>query len=398
MPLLYLDTETTGLSASYDEIVQIGVVDEDGQVLMDTLIRPVRNTSWPEAEAIHGITPQMVASAPALDEVLPALTDIVRGQHVVIYNAGFDCGFLPVVNEVAARIDCCMLAYAEHIGDWHDYYGNYRWHRLVDAAKHLRHDLSQAHNAVADALACRAVWRYLTIPAVQEALQAIWDAEQREREIGWEVAQIEREQLEAEKAAAARAGTALMRRIGCGVRACNVARSPGERTQRQEEYARLFFGKPSKVLDLEDCLRREISGYSRRKDVPPHLKTIRHFDHLPLWIRDKLHITAYVATAATCSWLYDERQITEIRARYPLRNDYEARPGYWLAYRTDLKNMGYKDAWIDTLHPVKEVEYYTGKWTVLYEVPRDLPVLRKPRQKTADTHIQWGRPGDVGGS
>lgn len=52
---VYLDTETTGLDDD-DEIVELGIADAEGQVLVSTLVRPEHHTEWPEAEAINGTT------------------------------------------------------------------------------------------------------------------------------------------------------------------------------------------------------------------------------------------------------------------------------------------------------------------------------------------------------
>jgi hypothetical protein len=57
MQTVYLDLETTDLHPSEDEIVEIGILDDQGQPLLDTLVRPIRHTSWPEAEYINGISP-----------------------------------------------------------------------------------------------------------------------------------------------------------------------------------------------------------------------------------------------------------------------------------------------------------------------------------------------------
>lgn len=67
--LAFLDTETTGLNAGYNEVLQIRIVDGASCVLMDTLISPTRVKQWPEAHAIYGIAPADVVDAPTLDAV-----------------------------------------------------------------------------------------------------------------------------------------------------------------------------------------------------------------------------------------------------------------------------------------------------------------------------------------
>lgn len=59
---MILDTETTGLDYD-DKIVEIAVIDLDGNVLINTLVDP--NKAIPkEATEIHGIANKMVENAP----------------------------------------------------------------------------------------------------------------------------------------------------------------------------------------------------------------------------------------------------------------------------------------------------------------------------------------------
>lgn len=89
------DTETTGLDpAAGDEIVQLGAVRiVNGKLIreemIDQLIDPQRPI--PEASsAIHGITEQMVAGQPTIDQVLPHFHHFVEGAVLVAHNAAFD--------------------------------------------------------------------------------------------------------------------------------------------------------------------------------------------------------------------------------------------------------------------------------------------------------------------
>ena len=153
--LLFLDTETTGLSAAAgDRIVEVAIVDESGRALIDTLVDPGRSIPT-SATRIHGITDRMVRGAPTLEALMPEIRRIVGGSHVVIYNATYDAPFFPEELGFAAQISCAMRRYAEMR------YG--RWVKLDVAAHAVGHRWTgQAHRALADALACRSVWNWLT--------------------------------------------------------------------------------------------------------------------------------------------------------------------------------------------------------------------------------------------
>ena len=160
---IYLDTETTGLSPPRDEILEIGILDDQGRVLVDNLVRPVNHRAWPGAQAIHGISPADVANAPTLDELRLGIIEAVKGREVVIYNALFDSRFLPAELEYAAEVKCCMLPFAEVYGEWNDYRQNYKWQKLTTAASYVGYQWpASAHRAIEDCRATRAVWRYLS--------------------------------------------------------------------------------------------------------------------------------------------------------------------------------------------------------------------------------------------
>ena len=55
--LVVLDFETTGLDEMDEEILQVAIIDQDGNKLMSELCCPVVITGWPEAEAVHRISP-----------------------------------------------------------------------------------------------------------------------------------------------------------------------------------------------------------------------------------------------------------------------------------------------------------------------------------------------------
>jgi len=149
---LFLDTETTGLDRS-DRLVEIGVVDDAGAVVFQSLINPDMPIPR-EVSAIHGITDAMVREAPRLDAVAAALRAmLIADGKVVIYNAEFDRRFFPRRFWADITVSCAMLRYRDEVG---------RWDKLGGAAKRAGHVWDgQAHRAVADALACRSVWNWL---------------------------------------------------------------------------------------------------------------------------------------------------------------------------------------------------------------------------------------------
>jgi len=155
---LVLDTETTGLYRGQAEICQIAIINQSGDVMLDTLVKPVKRIPA-DAIRIHGITNEQVADAPTWADVAPKVMDLIFERDVVIYNAGYDTEMLLSASEIAQvqfRDDycayCAMLAYAEFLGDWDDYHGNYRWQKLSTAASIEKVKVVNAHSALGDCL------------------------------------------------------------------------------------------------------------------------------------------------------------------------------------------------------------------------------------------------------
>lgn len=161
---LVLDTETTGLNPiDGAELLEISIINQNGDILLDTLIRPVNNTTWPKATAIHGITPEMVFAdgIPTYQELVPKLIEILKGKDVVIYSASFDVQFLNEVLE-QSTVHCAMLRFAEFYGEYNEATGEYKNKKLDFVARFVMHEWSgAAHRALADCQAALSVWRYL---------------------------------------------------------------------------------------------------------------------------------------------------------------------------------------------------------------------------------------------
>lgn len=158
MTTIYLDTETTGLSAELGHrIVELAIVDDRGATLMDTLVDPKRAIPA-DAAAIHGITDSIVRGKPTLQALLPEIERHVKSSgHVVIYNATFDTPFFPAALWQGVGVDCAMRRFSELGGG-----RSTRWQKLGVAAEHCGHVWSGTqHRALADALAARTVWHWV---------------------------------------------------------------------------------------------------------------------------------------------------------------------------------------------------------------------------------------------
>ncbi len=132
-----LDTETTGLGSDA-QVIQIGVIDGKGNVLIDNILVKPTMPIAPDATAIHHITNEMVQDAPSFPNILPQLCEVVEGKLLVIYNAQYDMRLLVQSGKahgVALSLGikgfaCAMLQYAEWFGDWNDYHKSFRWQKL----------------------------------------------------------------------------------------------------------------------------------------------------------------------------------------------------------------------------------------------------------------------------
>jgi DNA polymerase III epsilon subunit-like protein len=138
---LFLDTETTGLYGDA-EVVEIAIANAQGNILFESLVRPSHPIP-PDATAVHGITDDMVQDAPTWADIHGIVDFLLGGRTVAIYNADFDVRML---RQTAALYDktipdfqpfCVMKHYARRFSVWNDYFGDYKWVKLIYAAENL---------------------------------------------------------------------------------------------------------------------------------------------------------------------------------------------------------------------------------------------------------------------
>jgi DNA polymerase III alpha subunit (gram-positive type) len=153
-----LDTKTTGRDDA--EIVEIAILAPDGEILLDTLVRPSAPIP-PDATAMHGIDDARVASAPTWLEVYPQYVEAVRLKRILAYNAGFDAGVifhmcaLHALAGTANRWFDVMDPYAAWVGEWNDHEASYQWQPLPGGGQRALED-------------CRAALDLLRLMARQE--------------------------------------------------------------------------------------------------------------------------------------------------------------------------------------------------------------------------------------
>lgn len=140
-----LDSETTGLKQL--EICQIAVITPDKE--WQTLVKPTIPIT-PEAMAIHGIKDEDVKESQTFDQVFLHLMRQIKNRDLIIYNADFELRAIknslrvhgihlafPTSDRRQCRIftnggsiHCAMLWYSQWVGEWNEYYGNYKWQPL----------------------------------------------------------------------------------------------------------------------------------------------------------------------------------------------------------------------------------------------------------------------------
>jgi len=147
------DVETTGLSpVGGDRIIEIAAVkvrDEKIVATFDSLVNPKRDVPV-EAQQVNNITLQMLADAPAADEILPSIIEFIGGGCLVAHNIKFDLDFLchglsligRKLNDSTPAIDTLKMS--------KKFLPQLSSHRLINIAQYFGVATKDAHRALAD--------------------------------------------------------------------------------------------------------------------------------------------------------------------------------------------------------------------------------------------------------
>jgi len=107
MRLVFLDTETTGLSPEGgDRVIEIGCLEMVNRRLTGNdkhfYLNPERPSSE-DAFKVHGLSDEFLADKPRFAEIAGDLLAYLAGAELVIHNAAFDVGFLDAELKRVAR-------------------------------------------------------------------------------------------------------------------------------------------------------------------------------------------------------------------------------------------------------------------------------------------------------
>lgn len=170
---VFLDTETTGTGPS-DLIIEVGIVDLDGNVLYEGLVNPGKPIP-PESSAVNGITNEDVKDEPRWPEVWPVIELILKDRVIGIYNADFDMRLLRQTC-LAHNLNwtlkteqsfCMMKLFAAYYGEWNPRYNGFKSQKLEFAGKLCGLSEQNTHHAVDDAKLTAELLRYIAAQPIK---------------------------------------------------------------------------------------------------------------------------------------------------------------------------------------------------------------------------------------
>ena len=165
--VIVIDTETTGLG-DRDEVIQLAVVDLQGNIILRLLFKP--NTSISnDASSVHGIRDIDVASAPSFIECYGLICNTLQNKNIIAYNAEFDRRMLlqtcrrynlPDLENVIWH--CAMEKYACFWGERRGK-NKFRAYSLSAACTQQEIKIEKVHDAVEDCLLTLELFKVIAV-------------------------------------------------------------------------------------------------------------------------------------------------------------------------------------------------------------------------------------------
>jgi DNA polymerase-3 subunit epsilon len=147
-----VDVETTGLSPSYNNIIEIGIIKVSGLKIIDSyqsLVNPQREVPYYITQ-LTGITSDDVYNAPFFEDIANEVADFISGHIIAGHNLSFDKSFLrkefeACGKDVLLKHDVCTLKLARRM------YPMLKSKSLGSVCRHLGVNNMSAHRALGDA-------------------------------------------------------------------------------------------------------------------------------------------------------------------------------------------------------------------------------------------------------
>lgn len=149
-----LDTETTGLSAYYDEIIEIGILRVRNNSIVDQysqLICPEYEIS-PFITMLTGITNEMVMDMPLINDVKEEVLSFIGEDIIIGHNTSFDIRFLNHGFDIQLQ-----NRYMDTVQFSRKVFPELDRHGLSDMVKYLNLS-NNAHRALADCISTKELY------------------------------------------------------------------------------------------------------------------------------------------------------------------------------------------------------------------------------------------------
>lgn len=164
--ILFFDLELTGFYV-HDEILSITIINGYGELVMDTLVKPIKKKKWKDSEKIHHISPEMVQDAPTLAELIPEIKRIFAdADHIIAYGVSTDYSHIKYIYDTEEerealhkKVLCCANEFVRYT---HEVRPDIVHASLTDAMACFEIEWEGvAHSSIADTYGCRKVWETL---------------------------------------------------------------------------------------------------------------------------------------------------------------------------------------------------------------------------------------------
>ena len=154
--ILVIDTETTGLTPGKDEILQLSIIDGNGNTIFNEKFKPIHRKTWKKAEEINGISPSDVKNCKSAESFEEEVIEIFNGDYSLLvgYNLEFDLQFIKETFNV--NIDKysqwdVMKEFAPIYGHYSERHGDYVYKSLEVCARNYKYKWEgEQHDALAD--------------------------------------------------------------------------------------------------------------------------------------------------------------------------------------------------------------------------------------------------------